>query len=39
MKQLSDKIKQKEEELKLHAQHLSKAVAKIPNLSWDDIPL
>ena len=39
MKSLSNEIKEKEAELKEIAQSLSKAVAQIPNLTWDGIPI
>ena len=39
MKKLSTEIKEKEENQKTNTLSLKKSVAKIPNLSWDDIPL
>ena len=39
MKWLSEKIKQKEESLKDLQSHLTQAIAKIPNLTYDAIPI
>lgn len=39
MKQVSQEIKQKEEILKKAAQKLTESISKVPNLTWDDIPI
>jgi len=39
MKELSNEVKGKEEIQKINTDNLKSSLAKIPNLSWDDIPL
>jgi hypothetical protein len=39
MKHLSLEIKTKEETQKINADNLKNSIAKIPNLSWNNIPI
>lgn len=39
MKNLSVEVKTKEEQQKINAENLKDSISKIPNLSWDDIPV